>query len=114
MQYALLIYRRPDDYDGLTEDEREAVSAEYYAIRDDPRVVDGAALQDVDTATTLRNSSGETLVTDGPYANTKEVFAGFYVVDADDLDAALEIARRVPALRLGGSIEIRPLMELRH
>jgi hypothetical protein len=114
MQYALLIYRRPDDYDGMTEDELEAVSAEYYAIRDDPRVVTGAALQDVDTATTLRADSGEILTTDGPYANTKEVFGGYYLVDADNLDAALEIARRVPALRLGGSVEVRPLMELRH
>jgi hypothetical protein len=111
MQYALLLYRRPDDYDDLTEDEVKAVSAEYWSLLDDPRVVGGGALQPVETATTLRADSGEILTTDGPYANTKEVFGGYYVVDADDLDTALEIAGRVPVLRLGGSVEVRPLVE---
>jgi hypothetical protein len=113
VQYALLIYRGPNDYDDLTEEERESVSAEYYAIRDDPRVLGGAALHPVDSATTVRIDEGQTLVTDGPFANTKEVFGGWYVVDAPDLDAALEIARRIPAVRLGGSVELRPVVEAR-
>jgi hypothetical protein len=62
-------------------------------------------------ATTLRQSNGETLSTDGPFADTKEVFGGFYLFDVDDVDAALRIAERIPALRLGGSVEVRPLVE---
>ena len=111
MQYALLIYRQPDDLEGLSEDEQRAVSAEYYALRDDPRVVGGEALQPTETSTTMRQEEGQMLITDGPYANTKEVFGGWYLVEANDLDGALEVAGRIPALRLGGSIEVRPLME---
>ncbi len=114
MQYALLIYRRPDDFDGLSEDEQRAVSAEYYALRDDLRVIGGGALQPTETATTIRREGDQTLITDGPYADTKEVFGGWYLVEADDLDAALEVAGRIPALRLGGSVEVRPLMEGPH
>ncbi|HUE25149.1 MAG TPA: YciI family protein [Solirubrobacteraceae bacterium] len=111
MQYALLIYRRPDEFAGLSDDEQRAVSAEYYALRDDPRVVGGAALKPTETATTMRQDESQTLITDGPYADTKEVFGGWYLVEANDLDGALEVAARIPALRLGGSIEVRPLME---
>jgi hypothetical protein len=111
MQYALLIYRQPDDYDGLSDEQRGAVSDEYYAIREDPRVVSGAALHPVESATTLRVSEEQTIVTDGPFADTKEVFAGWYLVDADDLDAALQIAARIPVVRLGGSVEVRPVVE---
>ena len=109
MQYALLIYEAPGAYDGFGDDERRAVSAEYLALRDDPRVVGGARLKPVETATTVRVPDGEPLVTDGPFADTKEVFGGFYVLEADDLDGALEIAARIPAARLGGSVEVRPM-----
>ena len=111
MQYALLIYRRPDDHDRLSDEQRKAVSDEYYALREDPHVVGGAALHPVENATTLRIKDDETIVTDGPFADTKEVFGGWYLVEADDLDGALEIAARVPALRLGGSVEVRPVVE---
>ena len=111
VQYALLLYRNPDVYDALSEDERQAVSAEYWAILDDPRIVTGMGLQPVETATTVRAEDGETLVTDGPFANTKEVFAGMYLLEADDLDAALEVARSLPTTRLGGAVEIRPVVE---
>jgi hypothetical protein len=111
VQYALLIYHDPDVFANLPDEERQASTAEYFAIREDPRVTTGAGLQGVETATTLREQLGETLVTDGPYANTKEVFAGYYLVDADDLDSALEVARRIPALKQGGAVEVRPLME---
>ena len=110
MEYALLIHEKPDAYDGLSDDERTAIVGEYWALRDDPRVVAGAGLRPVDTATTVRVAGDETLVTDGPFADTKEVFGGWYVVEADDIDAAIEIASRCPAARFGGSVEVRPLV----
>jgi hypothetical protein len=113
MQYALLIYERPGAYDGFDDEKRRAVSGEYLAIAADPRVVAGARLQPVELATTVRVEEGETLVTDGPFADTKEVFGGYYLLRADDLDAAIEVAARIPAARLGGSVEIRPLVEPR-
>jgi hypothetical protein len=113
MEYALLIYEKPGAYDGLDESERQALIGEYWALRDDPRVVAGAGLTPVETATTVRVQDGETLVTDGPFADTKEVFGGYYVIEADDIDAAIEIAARCPAARLGGSVEVRPVLEPR-
>jgi hypothetical protein len=111
MQYAVLIYVNPGSYEGLSDAERKSVSGEYFAIREDPRCVGGAQLQPVETATTIRVQDGQTLVTDGPFANTKEVFGGYYLFEADDLDAVLEIAGRIPAARMGGSVEVRPLVE---
>ena len=113
MEYALLIYEKPGAYEGLSAEERQALVAEYWALRDDPRVVAGAGLKPVDTATTVRVHGGDTLVTDGPFADTKEVFGGYYVVEAGDIDEAIEIAARCPAARLGGSVEVRPLVEPR-
>jgi hypothetical protein len=112
MQYALLVYENPGAYMGFTAEQRHAITAEYLAIRDDPRVTAGAQLKAVDTATTLRRVDGESLITDGPFAETKEVFGGYYLVEADNVDAALEIAQRVPAIRFGGAVEIRPMVEL--
>jgi hypothetical protein len=112
MRYALLINEIPGSYEGLDDDERAAIGAEYIALRSDERVLGGEKLEPADTATTLRVEHGETLLTDGPFADTKEVFAGFYLVDAPDLDAALEIAARIPAARLGGCVEVRALAEL--
>lgn len=111
MRYALLIYDVPGTYDRLADDEREAVFGEYSAIGDAPGVYGGAWLQPVDTATTLRIDEAEPITTDGPFAETKEFLGGFYLLEADDQDAALELAKRVPAARLGGAIEIRPLVE---
>jgi hypothetical protein len=111
MQYALLIYDKPGAYEALGEEEHEAVSREYFAISQDPACVGGAQLQPVETATTVRVQNGNALMTDGPFADTKEVFGGFYMVEADTLDAALEIAKRIPAARLGGSVEVRPVVE---
>jgi hypothetical protein len=110
MEYALLIYEKPGAYDGLDDAERQALLGEYWALRDDPRVVAGAGLQPIDSATTVRVQDGEALVTDGPFADTKEVFGGYYVVEADDIDTAIEIAARCPAARTGGSVEVRPLV----
>jgi hypothetical protein len=113
MKYALLIYDRPGTYDALPDDERDAVFGEYFAISDEPTVVGGAQLQPVETATTVRVEAGESLTTDGPFADTKEILGGFYMVEADDIDAALELAARIPAARLGGSVEVRPVVESR-
>jgi hypothetical protein len=110
MQYALLIYSEPGYMDGLSPAEQEAMSKEYWALRDAPEVITGAGLQPVTTATTIRLAGGEMLVTDGPFADTKEVFGGIYLVEADNLDQATEIAARIPALRLGGAVEIRPTL----
>jgi hypothetical protein len=110
MQYALLIYRQPGGAEALSDQEREASHREYLEIRNLPEVTGGAALHPAETATTVRVRDGRTLVTDGPFADTKEIFAGFYLVEAEDLDAATEIAARIPAARIGGSIEIRPVV----
>jgi hypothetical protein len=111
MQYAMLIHFRPDYYEALPADEQQAVSAEYLALAEDPRVRGGAQLQPVETATTVRVQDGRTLTTDGPFADTKEVFGGYYVFEADKLDEAIELAARIPAARFGGAVEIRPVVE---
>jgi hypothetical protein len=111
MKYALLIYSKPGSFEALPENEQQAALGEYFALREDSRCVDGAGLQGTETATTVRVQDGQTLTTDGPFAETKEIFGGYYVVDVPDLDQALELAARIPAARLGGSVEVRPVME---
>jgi hypothetical protein len=111
MKYAMLIHVKPGYFEALTEDEQKAVSAEYTALAEDPRARGGAQLQPVETATTVRVQDGQTLTTDGPYADTKEVFAGYYVFEADNLDEAIELSARIPAARQGGAIEVRPVVE---
>ena len=110
MQYALLIYARPDAVETLSEDEREQVHREYWAIRAEPGMAGGASLRPPRTATTVRIQDGQVLITDGPFADTKEILAGFYLFEAGDLDQATEMATRIPAVRLGGAIEIRPVV----
>ena len=113
MKYALLIYPKPGSHEALPEDESASVSAEYWAFREDPRCVGGAHLQPLETATTVRHGGGgEHLITDGPYADTKEVLGGYFVFEASNLDEALEVAQRIPAVRLGGAVEVRPLVEV--
>lgn len=107
MKYALLIYVSPDA-DALSEAERE----EYYAISQDDRVYGGDQLQPVESATTVRVQDGQTLTTDGPFADTKEFLGGFYLLEAGDLDSALEVAARIPSARMGGSVEVRPIVEM--
>ena len=110
MQYALLIYEKPGATDDFGDDERRAITGEYLALGDDIGIMSGAKLTPIETATTVRVQAGQTLITDGPFADTKEVFGGFYLFEAVDLDAAIDVARRIPAARLGGSVEIRPIM----
>ena len=115
MRYALLIYASEQDWASQSEEQGQAQFQEYMAFTKD--IVDrgimrsGEALQPTATATTVRVRNGETLSTDGPFAETKEQLGGFYVVEAKDLDEAIEIAVRIPDVR-GGSIEVRPIMEM--
>jgi hypothetical protein len=111
MKYALLIYSPTASYDELSEEERDSVSREYFAISEDPRCVGGAQLQPIETATTVRVDGAKTLTTDGPFADSKEVFGGFYLFEAGDLDQVIEVAGRIPAARMGGKVEVRPLVE---
>jgi hypothetical protein len=113
MQYMLQIYSGDsvERWERLPKDEQDAIMGEYYAISQTPGVIGGAQLQGSETATTVRVEGGSTLTTDGPFAETKEVLGGYYLLEADDLDTAIEVAARIPAARLGGAIEVRPLVE---
>ena len=113
MKYLFQNYpgRSAEEFDRLSEDERQAIVEEYLAIRQLPGVVGGAQLQPIETATTVRVQNGETLLTDGPFIDAKEHVGGYLVIEADDLDAALAIAARIPAARMGGAVEVRPLVE---
>jgi hypothetical protein len=117
MKYMLLIHQGTtplpgtDEWERLSEDEQRAVYADYQAINQTPGVTPGARMQEPETATTVRVEGGETLVTDGPFAATKEALGGYLFFEADDLDAAIELASRIPAARLGGSVEVRPIVE---
>jgi hypothetical protein len=115
MQYILLIYMNGatgEAWDRLSEDEHKALDAEYGAIFATNGVVGGAQLAPVTAATTVRVQGGKTLTTDGPFAETKDVLGGYYLVEADDIDKALEVAARIPAARMGGVIEVRPLVTM--
>jgi hypothetical protein len=111
MKYALLIYEARGSIEALPEGQYEAMFAEYIALSRKSRFLSGARLQPDETATTVRVSDGETVTTDGPFADSKEVFGGFCVYEVDDLDEAIALAASVPSCRIGGAIEIRPLME---
>jgi hypothetical protein len=111
VKYALLIYSNDTEWDTLSEDEQKAIYGEYFAISETAGVIGGQELQTADTATTVRVRDGESLTTDGPFAETKEALGGFYLLEADDLDAALELAARIPAARRGGAVEVRPVVE---
>ena len=118
MKYMLLIHqgdaptpRSPDEWAKLTEDEQKAVYADYQAVSQTPGVTPGLELAPAETATTVRVENGQTLTTDGPFAETKEELGGYYLYEADDLDSAIELAARIPAARSGGAVEVRPIVE---
>jgi hypothetical protein len=118
MKYVLLIHQgdAPTPYDQeawsqLSEAEQQEISKAYMDINQTPGVTPGVPLQAADAATTVRVQDDQTLVTDGPFVAVKEALAGWFVFEADDLDAAIEMASRVPAARLGGGVEIRPVAE---
>jgi len=110
MKYALLNYASPEVRD-IPEDQLKSVIGEYQAILDEPGVLDGMALQGTESATTVRVQDGETLLSDGPFVDAKEYLGGIYVLEADNLDEATAIAARVPAARMGGAVEVRPILE---
>ena len=93
----------------LSEEEQKQVYADYEAINKTPGVTSGPPMGLPENATTVRVEGGKTLTTDGPFVGMKEAVGGMFVLEADDLDAAIEVAARVPAARLGGAIEIRPV-----
>ena len=118
MKYMMLIHqgnaptpRSPEAWATLSEDEQKAVFADYQAINETPGVTPGLGLDDPGTATTVRVQDGKTLTTDGPFVEIKEAIGGYFLFEAEDLDAAIELASRVPAARLGGAIEVRPIVE---
>jgi hypothetical protein len=111
MRYALMIYAEPGDYEALPEAEREVVRGEFAALADDARCAGAVMLQPAETATCVRVTGGRTLMTDGPFADTKEVLGGLYLFEASNLDEAVELAARVPAARRGGTVEIRPVVQ---
>jgi hypothetical protein len=118
MKYMLLIHqgdtptpRHPDAWARLSQDEKKAVIADYKAVTDTPGVTPGVQMEDPETATTVRVEDGRTLTTDGPFVAIKEALAGYLFFETDDLDAAIELASRIPPARMGGAIEVRPIVE---
>ncbi len=118
MQYMMLIHqgdtptpRSPEAWATLSEDEQQAVYADYAAINQTPGVTPGKGLDTPEMATTVRVKDGKTLATDGPFVEIKEAIGGYFLFEADDLDAAIALAARVPAARLGGAVEVRPTVE---
>ena len=118
MKYLLLIHqgdtptpRDPDAWARLSEDEQKAVYSDYQAINQTPGVSPGVQMEPPETATTVRVEDGKTLTTDGPFVATKEALGGYLFFEADDLDAAIELASRIPAARMGGAVEVRPIVE---
>ena len=110
MKYALLIYGSDAEWESRSEEERAAIYKEYFAISELPGTYGGAELAAADSATTVRVRNGDTLSTDGPFAETKEVLGGFYLFEAGNLDDAIAVAARIPAAAYG-SVEVRPLVE---
>ena len=111
MQYALLIYGQPGRWEQLSEEEQESMTREYMELGQRPETRGGADLGELSTATTVRVNDGETLTTDGPFAETKEYLGGLYLVECGNLDEAIEFASKIPAARTGGAIEVRPVIE---
>jgi len=118
MQYMLLIHqgdtptpRDPEAWGKLSEDEQKQVYADYQAINQTSGVTPGVGLDDPTTATTVRVQDGKTLTTDGPFVEIKEAIGGYLVFEADELDAAIELAARIPAARMGGAVEVRPTVQ---
>jgi hypothetical protein len=118
MKYVLLIHQGssptpadPNAWATLSQDEQRQVYADYQAINQTPGVTPGQGLDGPETATTVRVENGATLTTDGPFVELKEAVNGYLTYEADDLDAAIALAARIPAARMGGGVEIRPVKE---
>src|ERR1017187_4668631 len=118
MKYMLLIHQGdtptpqdPDAWARLSEDEQKRVYADYMAINETPGVTSGLRMEPAEMASTVQVKDGKTLITDGPFVEIKEALGGYLFFEADDLDAAIELAARIPAARMGGAVEVRPIVE---
>ena len=115
MKYMLLIYDEEQMWAKLSETERKQIYAEYgqfsQQVKSDGQYVTGAQLQPISAATSVRVRNGKRLLTDGPFAETREQLGGYYLVEAKDLDEALGLAARIPSARFG-TVEVRPLVEM--
>jgi hypothetical protein len=111
MLYGLLIYGEEGRWETFDEAEQEKMRQEYMAMGQDPKTKAGADLGELSQATTVRVQDGKTLTTDGPFAETKEYLGGFFLVEADNLDEAIEAAAKIPAARTGGAVEVRPVIQ---
>ncbi len=115
MKYMLLIHQGStplpgtDAWNELSQEEQGKVYAAYKAVNETPGFTPGERMQGPDTATTVRVQDGRTLTTDGPFVELKEAVGGYGFLDADDLDAAIELAARIPAASMGGAVEVRPI-----
>ncbi|MGZ4289129.1 MAG: YciI family protein [Gaiellaceae bacterium] len=113
MQYMLLIYSPPSDWQSVPAEQRQAIMEAYGSFTEElqssGKLVAGDALQPISTATSIRVRDGETLTTDGPFAETKEVLGGYYLIDVETLDEALEWGAKIPGAQFG-TIEVRPVV----
>ena len=112
MKYMLLVYDDPTQWADVTEEQMQGLYQEYAAVGENPATVHSAQLKPVATAKTVRVKGSETLVTDGPFAETKEQLGGYYLVEADSIDDAAKIGAQIPSARMGGSVEVRELVEM--
>jgi hypothetical protein len=114
VKYLCLIYDDEKKVNGMAKDEADAFMGEYFAftdgIRQSGHYVAGEALQPVETATTVRIRNGRLSTTDGPFAETKEQLGGFYLIEANDLNDAIQVASKIPSARIG-SVEVRPVVD---
>jgi hypothetical protein len=113
MRYALLIYpgSTAEQVQRLPEEEQQSIVAEFLALMEEPGVLAAGRLEPPENTTTVRVEDGRTLATDGPFADTKEFLGGLYLIEADNLDVALQRAARIPTARMGGAVEVRPVVE---
>jgi hypothetical protein len=119
MKYVLLIHQgdaptpySPEEWAKLSDEEQQAVYRTYQAINETPGVTPADfQLQPPETSTTVRVEDGRTLTTDGPFVAVKEALGGWLVYETDNLDSAIELASRIPAARMGGAVEVRPVVE---
>jgi hypothetical protein len=118
MKYALLIHQGTtpvpgtEEWEQLSADEQQAVYGAYQEVNQTPGVTPNELqLASPETATTVRVEDEKTLTTDGPFVSVKEAIGGWLTYEADNLDAAIELASRIPAARMGGAIEVRPIVE---
>ena len=114
MKYLCLIYENEKSFEQLPKEQVDAVMGEYFAFTDgikkSGQYVGGDALHPTQAATTVRVRNGKTLTTDGPFAETKEQLGGYYLIDAKDLNEAIQVASKIPSARWG-SVEIRPVVD---